>query len=74
LLVYSTDDLATKVLTTALAYQDKLLRLTACRRKDFKFKYESTLIELESSKASIVVSDETEYDKYALHMSNIATL
>jgi hypothetical protein len=37
----SADDLATKVeeLTTALASQDKLLRLAACERKYYKSKY-----------------------------------
>jgi hypothetical protein len=58
----------------ALASQDKLLRLATRERKDFKFKYGSTLRELESARALIVVSDETECDECALHMSNITTL
>jgi hypothetical protein len=57
-----------------LASRDKLLRLVACERKEFKSKYESKLRELESARASIVVFDETECDGCALHMSNIATL
>jgi hypothetical protein len=51
-----------------------LLRLAARARKDFKSKYESTLRELESTRASGVVFDETEFDGCALHMSNITTL
>jgi hypothetical protein len=72
----SADDLAAEVeeLTTALASQDKLLRQAARDRREFRSKYESTLRELESARASVVVSDETECDEYALHMSNITTL
>jgi hypothetical protein len=51
-----------------------LLRLAARERKDFKFKYESALRELESARALVVVSDETECDGCFLHMSNITTL
>jgi hypothetical protein len=54
--------------------QDKLLRLATRERKDFKFKYENMLRELESPRASVVVSDETECDECALHMSKITTL
>jgi hypothetical protein len=36
--------------------------------------YESMLRELESARASIMVSDETECDECSLHMSNITTL
>jgi cobyrinic acid a,c-diamide synthase len=61
-------------LNVALANQDKFLRLAVRERKDFKFKYESMLRELESARASVVVSDETECDGCALHMSNIAAL
>jgi hypothetical protein len=45
---HSDDDLATKLeeLTVALASQDKLLRLAAHERNDFKSMYESTLREL----------------------------
>jgi hypothetical protein len=53
---------------------NKLLRLATRERKEFKFKYESMLRELESARASVVVSDEAECDECALHMSNIATL
>jgi hypothetical protein len=60
--------------TGALDSQDKLLRLPAREMKEFKCKYESTLRELESARASIVVSDETNCDGCALHMSNIASL
>jgi hypothetical protein len=72
----STNDLATEVdeMTTALASQDKFLRLVDHERKEYKCKYESTLRDLESARASIVVSDETGYDECALHMSNITTL
>jgi hypothetical protein len=70
------DDLAAEVeeLMAALASQDKLLKLAARERKDFKFKYESTLRELESARALVMVFDETECDECALHMSNITTL
>jgi hypothetical protein len=44
-----------------------LLRLAACERKEFKSKFES-------ARASVVVSDKTKCDGFALHMSNIATL
>jgi hypothetical protein len=73
---HSTDDLTDEIeeLTTALASQDKLLRLAARERKAFKFKYESTLRELESARALVVVFDKTECDECALHMSNITTL
>jgi hypothetical protein len=70
------DDLAAEVeeLTAALASQDKLLSLTARERKDSKYKYENTLRELESTRASIVVSVETKCDRCVLHMLNITTL
>jgi hypothetical protein len=73
---HSTDDLTAAVeeLKATLDSQDKLLRLASHERKDFKNKYESTLRELESTKASIVVSDETKCDGCALYMSNITTL
>jgi hypothetical protein len=72
---HSIDDLDDDIeeLNVALANQDKLLRLAARERKDFKFKYESMLRELESARALVVVSDETECDECALHMSNITT-
>ena len=73
---HSVDDLTTKVeeLNIALTNQDKLLRLAARERKEFQSKYESMLRELESARALVVVSGETECDGCALHMSNIATL
>jgi hypothetical protein len=42
--------------------------------QEFRSKYESTLRELESARALVEVSDETECDECALHMSNITTL
>jgi hypothetical protein len=51
-----------------------LLRQAARERRQFRSKYESTLRELESARASVEVSDETECDECALHMSNITTL
>jgi hypothetical protein len=51
-----------------------LLRLASHERRDYKSKYKSTLRELESARASIMVSNETECDGYALHISNITTL
>jgi hypothetical protein len=70
------DDLADGIeeLNTALASQDKLLRKDARDRREFRSKYESTLRELESARASFMVSNETECDECALHMSNITTL
>jgi hypothetical protein len=51
-----------------------LLRQAARERREFRSKYESTLRELESARASVEVSDETECDECSLHMSNITTL
>jgi hypothetical protein len=67
-----TDDLTIEIeeLNVALVNQDKLLRLGDRERKDFKFKYESTLRELEYARASVVVSDETECDVCALLKGN----
>jgi excinuclease UvrABC ATPase subunit len=73
---HSVYDLTTKVeeLNTALTNHDKLLRLAARERKEFQSKHESMLRELESARALVVVSNETECGGCALHMSNIATL
>jgi hypothetical protein len=64
----STDDLSAEVdeLTATLAGQDKLLRLAARERKEYKCKYESTLREHESARDSIVVYDKTECDECTL--------
>jgi chromosome segregation ATPase len=72
----SADDLAADIeeLNAALASQDKLLRQAAREWREFRSKYESTLRELESARASVEVSDETECDECTLHMSNITTL
>jgi hypothetical protein len=72
----SADDLVAEIeeLNAALASQDKLLRQAARERREFRSKYESTLRELESARASVEVSDETECDECSLHMSNITTL
>jgi hypothetical protein len=61
-------------LTVALAIQDKILRIAARERKEFKFKYDNMFRELEVARASVVVSDETKCDEGALHISNITTL
>jgi hypothetical protein len=73
---HSANDLTIEIkeLIAALASQDKLLLLATRERKDFKFKYESMLRELEFAKASVLVSDETECDECALHMLHITTL
>jgi chromosome segregation ATPase len=70
------DDLAVEIeeLNAALASQDKLPRQASRERREFRSKYESMLRELESARASVEVSDETECDECALHMSNINTL
>jgi hypothetical protein len=72
----SADDLAAEIeeLNVALDSQDKLLRQAARGRREFRSKYERTLRKLESARALVVVSDETECDECALHMSNITTL
>jgi hypothetical protein len=53
---HSTDDLVDEVEEpmAALANLAKLLRLVARERKDFISKYESTLRELESARASVM--------------------
>jgi hypothetical protein len=63
-----------EVLNAVLPSQDKLLRQAARERREFRSKFENTLRELESTRASVVVSDETECDECTLHMSNITTL
>jgi hypothetical protein len=75
-LLPSADDLAAEIeeLNSALDSQDKFLRQAACERREFRSKYKSTLRELQSARASVVVSDGTECDECALHMSNITTL
>jgi hypothetical protein len=55
--------------------QDKLLKRVARERKEFKDKLEIALKELEEAKKHIVVvSDEVECDKCAIHMSNLTNL
>jgi hypothetical protein len=54
--------------------QDKLLKRAARERNDFKAKLETTLRELEFAKAAVVVSDETECDACAIHMTNLSNL
>jgi hypothetical protein len=72
----SVDDLTAKIeeLNAALASQDKLLKQAAHERREFRSQYKSMLRELESARALVEVSDETECDECALHMSNITTL
>jgi hypothetical protein len=58
------DDFTTKIyeLTTTLVGKDKLVRLAAHERKEYKHKYEAMLRELEPTRASMVVSYETHCD------------
>jgi hypothetical protein len=72
----SVDDLIAEIeeLNTALASQDKFLRQATRERREFISKYESTLRQLKSARALVVVSDETECDECAVHMSNITSL
>jgi hypothetical protein len=72
----STDDLIAEVgeLTTTLASLDKLLKIDARERKEYKYKYETTLRKLESARAFVVVSNKTDCDECTIHMSNITTL
>lgn len=72
----STDDLIAEVgeLTTTLASLDKLLKLDARERKEYKYEYETTLRKLESARASVVVSNETKCDECSINMSNVTTL
>jgi hypothetical protein len=44
-------------LKTTLASQDKFLRQATHDRREFRSMYESTLMELESTRASVVVSE-----------------
>jgi predicted RND superfamily exporter protein len=70
---YLVDELETKNYT--LFSQDKLLKRVARERKEFKDKLEIALKELEEAKKHIVVvSDEVECDKCAIHMSNLTNL
>jgi hypothetical protein len=57
-----------------LINQDKLLKHAAHERNDFKAKLETALRELEFAKAAMVVSDETECDVCAIHMTNLSNL
>jgi alkylhydroperoxidase family enzyme len=70
------NDLDTEIeeLNVVLASQDEMLRQAARERREFRSKYESTLKELESARASVEVSDENECDECALHKLNITTL
>jgi hypothetical protein len=71
-----TDDLTADIekLNVALGNQDRLLRLAARERKEFKSKYGNTLRELESTRSLVVMSDETICDGCVLHLLNLATL
>jgi hypothetical protein len=51
-----------------------LLKRAARERNNFKAKLETALRELEFAKAAVVVSDETECDACAIHMTNLSNL
>jgi hypothetical protein len=63
-----------ETLSAALTNQDKLVKCTARERNDFKAKLEIALRELEFAKTIVVVSDETECDACAIHMTNLSNL
>jgi len=58
----------------ALVSQEKLLKRAARERKEYKEKWECAMMELDFAKASEHVSDESECDACAVHMSNYVTL
>jgi hypothetical protein len=63
------------IMTDTLMSQDKLLKCTACGRKEFKDKLEVVEKELkEAKKLAVHVSDEVEYDECAIHMTNFSEL
>jgi hypothetical protein len=72
----SADELAVEAetLSASLINQDKLLKRAAHERNDFKAKLETMLRELEFAKGAVVVSDETECDACAIHMTNVSNL
>jgi Fe-S cluster biogenesis protein NfuA len=61
-------------LSIALINQDKLLKRAARESNDFKAKLEIALREFEFAKAVVVVSDETECEACAIHMTNLSNL
>jgi hypothetical protein len=71
-----TDELVVEVdsLNTMLLSQDKLLKHATRDKNDFKAKLESALRELEFARATVVVSDETKCDAYAIHMSKFSSM
>ena len=61
-------------LSDALLSQDKLLKRAAKDRKEYKEKLEIALHDLEFARASVKVTDETECDSCAVHMSSLVSL
>src|SRR5579859_5947014 len=61
-------------LNEALLSQSKLLKRACKDRKEFREKWESALKELEFARSSVHISEETECDECAVHMSNFASL
>ena len=58
----------------ALLSQDKLLKHAARERKENKNKLEQALKDLEFARSSVTVTEETECDTCAIHMSSLVTL
>ena len=70
------DKLAPEVdaLRDALLSQDKLLKRAARERKEYKEKLEQALKDSELARSSVTVTEETECDTCAIHMSSLVTL
>ena len=54
--------------------QDRLLKHVARVRKEYKDKLEQALKDLELARSSVTVTEETECDTCAIHMSSLVTL
>ena len=61
-------------MSDALLCQDKLLKCAARERKEYKDKLEQALKDLEFARSSVTVTEETECDTCAIHMSSLVTL
>jgi len=72
----STNKLTTEVdaLSDALLSQDRLLKHAARERKEYKERLEQALKDLELARSSVTVTEETECDTCAIHMSSLVTL
>ena len=60
-------------LSDALLSQDRLFKPAARERKEYKDKLEQALKDLEIAKPSVTMTEETECDTCAIHMSSLVT-